>query len=95
MRVSQLHEGLLNKSIFQLSNDIRSSGPKDQFIRHSEQCWTGSEQEANRKFSYVAAAHARSTASPKPSGGDFSLSGATHTFMLDADSRCRDLSRAG
>src|SRR5260370_32827947 len=23
-----------------LSNDIKSSGPKDQFIRHSEQCWT-------------------------------------------------------
>jgi hypothetical protein len=23
-----------------LSNDTKSSGPKDQFIRHSEQCWT-------------------------------------------------------
>jgi site-specific recombinase XerD len=23
-----------------MSNDTKSSGPKDQFIRHSEQCWT-------------------------------------------------------
>jgi hypothetical protein len=61
-----------------MSNDTKSSGPKDQFIRHSEQCWTGSAREANRKFSYVAAAHARSPASPTSSGVDFSLSGAAH-----------------
>ena len=35
-------------------------------------------QEANRKFSYVAAAHSRSPASPTSSGVDFSQSGLAH-----------------
>jgi len=32
----------LNKPLsgHSVSNDIKSSGPKDQFIRHSEPCWT-------------------------------------------------------
>ncbi len=28
------------RSCRNVSNDIKSSGPKGQFIRHSEQCWT-------------------------------------------------------
>jgi hypothetical protein len=35
------YDGLIYFRVTPLvSNDIKSSGPKDQFIRHSEPCWT-------------------------------------------------------
>ena len=39
--IAKLEHAIISRNTpLNLSNDIKSSGPKDQFIRRSEQCWT-------------------------------------------------------
>jgi hypothetical protein len=40
-----------------VSNDTKSSGPKDQFIRHSEQCWTTPARAEGRRDGIAALLH--------------------------------------